>query len=67
MTFAASCVIGRVMISIPIEKIKSDSGFYVPAAKLIAAVKEYYKRELGLDVSNKKIETEILRIIKEHL
>lgn len=44
-----------------------DKGFTDPADRLIAAVKEYYQRIEGKDLSTNEIEKVIAKIIKDRL
>ena len=53
--------------TIPEQKVKSDSGFYVPAARLVTAIKEYYQREYGVQIGDKQLEQIALRIIRSQM
>lgn len=49
---------------IPEQKVADDSGFYVPAARLVAAIKEYYQREQGVQPTAKQVEDQAIKIIR---
>lgn len=49
---------------IPDKDIKDNSAYYVPALQLVQAVRQYYKRRLGVDIDDKKLEKEVLRIVR---
>lgn len=49
---------------IPDKDIKDNSAYYVPALQLVQAVRQYYKRRFGIDIDDKKLEKEVLRIVR---
>lgn len=52
---------------IPDQDIKDNSAYYVPALQLVQAIKQYYKRRLGVQISDKDLEKEVLRIVRTKL
>lgn len=52
------------MAKIPDKDIKDNSAYYVPALKLVQAIKQYYLRRHGEQISQKNLEKEVIRIVR---